>query len=123
MKNKLIFFCLFLIFSNYSLAEESKSLHPFCKNGVDLGDSINFEDKQIKNIEIKIKKYRQWTENGIRIITGNFRWIPDRYKKRFKGDVIVNYDNKLKCNFTARIRHNGDQKDHIQLKDNSLIQS
>ena len=123
MKNKLIFFFLFLIFSNYSLAEENKSLQPFCKNGVNLGNSINFEDKQIKNIEIKIKKYRQWTENGIRIITGNFRWIPDRYKKRFKGDVIVNYENKQQCNFTARIRHNGDQKDHIQLKDNSLIQS
>ena len=123
MKNKLIFFFLFLIFSNYSLAEENKSLHPFCKNGNNLSNSINFEDKQIKNIEVKINKYRQWTENGIRIITGNFRWIPDRYKKRFKGNVIVNYENQLQCNFTARIRHNGDQKDHIQLKDNSLIQS
>lgn len=35
----------------------------------------------------------------------------------------MNYENQFQCKFTARIRHNGDQKDHIKLKNNSLIQS
>ena len=54
---------------------------------------------------------------------GNFRWIPNKFKKRFDANVIVKYENGLKCNLRARIRNNGNQKDHIALKGNSIIQS
>ena len=78
MKNKLIFFFLFLTLSNYSFSQENKSTQPFCKNLKSFNEPINFNDKKIKSIEVKINKYKKWTENGIRIITGNFRWIPDK---------------------------------------------
>ena len=62
-------------------------------------------------------------KNSLNILIGNFRWIPKKYKKRFKADILVEYSNGLKCNFKATIRNNGNQKDHIALKDNSIIQS
>ena len=123
MKNKLIFFYLFLTLSTYSLAQDNKSTQPFCSSDDSSNKSINFKDKKIKNIEVNINNYRKWTENGIKIIIGNFRWIPSKYKKRFKGKVIVNYENNLQCFFNAKIRQNGDQKDHIRLKENAVIQS
>ena len=82
MKNKLIFFYLFLTLSTYSLAQDNKSTQPFCLSEDSSNKSINFKDKKIKNIEVNINNYRKWTENGIKIIIGNFRWIPSKYKKR-----------------------------------------
>jgi hypothetical protein len=111
---------LFFIFISSSIASAEKPFfsQPFCEKDLYQNDNL-----QIKSIDVKIKKYRKWTENGIRIITGNFRWIPDKYKKRFKADIIVEYENSLKCSFQGSVRHNGDQKDHIKLIDNSIIQS
>ncbi len=86
--------------------------------------SENFNPK-IELIDIKIKNYKRWTENGIRVLIGNFRWVPERFKKRFDAKIVVNFENKLECEFTARVRHNGNQKDHIKLINNSnyIIQS
>jgi len=84
----------------------------------------NYNDfLKVNNIVVKVHKYKKWTKNSLNILIGNFRWIPKKYKKKFKADILVEYSNGLKCNFKATIKNNGNQKDHIALKDNSIIQS
>ena len=76
---------------------------------------------KIKIITVKVDEYRNMTRNSINILIGNFRWIPKKFKKRFDANIIVKFENDLTCNFRARIRHNGDQKDLISLNGNFLI--
>ena len=120
MKKKLlIFFLLFYIFPAIAGAE----IGPYCDNKINQTILKDIDNLQIKSINVKIDNYRKWTRNSINILIGNFRWIPKKYKKRFNARVVVKFGNDLECSFKARIRHNGDQKDHISLKDNSIIQS
>ena len=120
MKKKLfIFFLLFFALPSIS----SAGIGPYCDNKINQDVLINIDNLKIKNITVKVDNYRKWTRNSINILTGNFRWIPKKFKRRFDAKIIVKFENDLTCNFRARIRHNGDQKDHISLKGNSIIQS
>ena len=120
MKKKLfIFFLLFYVFPAISIAE----VGPYCENKINQNILKDIDNLKIKNIEVKIDNYRKWTRNSINILIGNFRWIPEKYKTRFNANVTVKFENDLECDFRARVRHNGDQKDHISLKGNSIIQS
>ena len=124
MKKKLFFFLfLFLTFSKIVSAEASSVKEPYCNNQLTQPNLKNLDKVKIKDIEINFKNNRKWTKNGIKILIGNFRFVPEKYKKRFKASVTVNFENNLKCNFKARIRFQGDQKDHIAIKDNALEQS
>ena len=121
MKKKLFFFLflfLFLIFSKIVSAEASSLKEPYCNNRLTQSNLKNLDKVKIKDIEVNFKNNRKWTKNGIKILIGNFRLIPKKYKKRFKATVIVNFENNLKCNFKARIRFQGDRKDHIAIKEN-----
>lgn len=122
---KKIFFIFFLFFfsilSFQKLFSSEKTLPPFCSNNEI--KIASFDNETIQSIDIEIQNNRKWSKNSLRILIGNFRWIPDEYKKRFKATVIANYTNGNKCKFKALIRHHGDQKDHIELKTNSFSQS
>ena len=120
MKRKLIIL-LFLtsIFSNISSAD----INPYCNNKISQDVLENLDNLKIEKIEIKAHKYRKWTRNTLNILIGNFRYIPERFKKRFYADIVVKFENNLVCNFTGRMRFSGDQKDHVSLKGNSIIQS
>ena len=37
--------------------------------------------------------------------------------------ILIEFENGTKCNFIGRIRHHGDEKDHISLAGNAIIQS
>ena len=120
MKKKLLIF-FFLLFILPTVT--SVSANTYCSN-----DEIPTKIKRdtiskIRFIDVKVDNYRRWTRNSLNILIGNFRWIPEKYKKRFNANIKVKFENDSTCNFKARIRHNGDQKDHIALKDNSIIQS
>ena len=79
--------------------------------------------KKIEKIEIDVNNYKKWTINNIKILTNENRFTPSDLKKNFKGQVRVFYDDNTECIFKARLRHSGDAKDHIALKNNSVIQS
>lgn len=83
----------------------------------------NFEYLIIEKINIEINKYRKWQVNNIRILTDNSYIIPDKFKKRFKGKIIVKYKNDLICTFKVKIRTQGDLKDHILYKNGQVFQS
>ena len=78
---------------------------------------------KIKSIEIDVHDYRGWTVNGVRIITNRFRYVPDKYKKRYDSTIIVTYEDDSKCSMQGRVRHSGDEKDHIGQIRNSITQS
>ena len=125
MKNVFLFFLLFFsIFSSKVFSSENKSEVKFvgCNNSVQK-DNLNLDSSKIKKIEVDVHKYRDWTVNGIRILTNRSRFVTEEYKRRFDATITVNYDSGIKCFFPARVRHSGDEKDHIALFENHVIQS
>ena len=94
-----------------------------CNYKVEEENLKNINKFKIKKINIDVHKYRNWTVNSVRIITNRSRYVSDRYKQRFKADILIEFENGTKCNFIGRIRHHGDEKDHISLAGNAIIQS
>ncbi len=89
-------------------------------------DKITFEKNKpnsINEFKVEIFKNKKWTKNSIGILIGNTRVIPEKFKKRYSGQISIKLQNKKKCKFLARIRQNGDLKDHISLYGNSIKQS
>ena len=123
---KYIFFIFFFIFiNNYLWAKQNKPIKPL--NGCYLKIHKNYTKEidllKIKLIEVDIHDYRKWTINGVRILTNRYRYVPDKYKRRFNSTITITYENNAKCVFDARVRHSGDEKDHIGRIKNSITQS
>ncbi len=119
----IIFFLFYYLTIPLSSAFSKKANFPPYCNFNNQEVTQNNQNKSIKSLEVEVKNIRNWSKNSLRILIGNFRWIPDQYKKRFKAKVIVKYDNGLTCDYKATVRHHGDQKDHIELSGNSFSQS
>ena len=118
-KELLIFFLLFVVLPLTASAD----LKSYCNDKIYQIEREDLDNLKIKNINVKIDDHRKWTKNSLNILIGNFRWIPKKFKKRFNSNVTVKFENGLLCTFKARVRNNGNQKDHIALKGNSIIQS
>ena len=89
-------------------------------------DKINFEKDnpyKIKEFEIEIYKNKKWTENNIRILVSNTRIIPEKFKKRYKGETVIKLLNNTVCIFPSNIRISGDFKNNIILHGNNIKQS
>ncbi len=67
-----------------------------------------------KSIGITVFKVRKWNKNYLRALKSQGD-IEKKYKKKFKATIEVLFDNNLECTFQAKIRINGDHKDHINL--------
>ena len=121
---KILFFLLIFIHFNTSLQSNTdlslNLLKPHCDKKTNLQ---TFDLKKIEKIEIDVNNYKKWTVNGTRIITTGTRFIPKKYKKRFKSKLSVTYEGNIKCFLTAEIRHSGDAKDHVKLLGNNILQS
>jgi hypothetical protein len=81
------------------------------------------KENHIENITVKIYKDRNWTKNNIKILISNTRTIPKDLRKRFKGEIKVQYTNGSLCVLKAKIRQNGDLKDHFIYENNNVKQS
>lgn len=107
---------LFLLLqTQYSIAKEEYNC-----------SKINFEKNNpfsIKEFEIEIFKNKKWTKNSIGILIANSRIIPEKFKKRYKGQILIKLFDNTVCIFPAKIRQNGDYKDHIILHGNNVKQS
>ena len=121
---KILFFILFLLFVNNSIAK-NKTPHSSldCDTQASEVYLANIDKVRIEKIELDIHNYKKWTVNSIRTITNGKRFISDKYKKKFDVSVAVFYENGSRCVLEGRVRHSGDAKDHIALKGNSVIQS
>ena len=88
---------LFLIFSLNSVSANQNAI-----NNCNKFDQINKELK-IKIIDIEFKNYRRWQVNNIRILTNNSHVIPNQFKKKFRGKLLVTFDNN--CFWTDITEH------------------
>ena len=123
---KYIYFIFFFIFAlNQVWAKQNKSITKL--NGCYFKINNNYIEEidllKIKLIEVDVHDYRKWTVNGVRILTNRYRYVPDKYKRRFNSTITVTYEDNSKCVFDGRVRHSGDEKDHIGRLDNSITQS
>lgn len=123
MKKKIVLFFLFLLTPQLLSSNSHLSNKNICKTNPNIFNINTIKDTRIQNIEIDIQDYRKWTVNGLRVLIGNFRWVSEKYKKRFPANIVVNFDDGLKCKYSAKVRHSGNQKDHVELKENSINQS
>lgn len=119
----LIFF--FIFFSSEVLVAKNKSISQIkgCSFTIDKNYISKIDHLKIKLIEIDVHDYKGWTVNGVRIITNRFRYVPDKYKKRYDASITVTYEDNSKCSIQGRVRHSGDEKDHIGQIQNSILQS
>ena len=122
---KIIFILFFFIILPIELNSKEINFQNFdtCYSNNKKNFIANYDKKVIKLIDIDINNYRKWTKNNIKIFTSNSRWISDKFKKRFNSTVKVVYDDNTLCVFKAKVRHSGDAKDHIEFKENSILQS
>ena len=76
--------------------------------------------KSISSIDIEVAKSSKYYQNAFRVITSRSQNIPEKLKKRFKANLRVNYKFGY-CEYAARVRQNGDWKDHIRFKNTGDI--
>lgn len=69
---------------------------------------------QIEHISVEIKKSRKWFKNSISILASNNPSIEDDFKDKQSATLNVQY-RFGSCRYPARVRQNGDWKDHIKL--------
>ena len=95
--SKIFYSILFIIFSLNSVSAN--------QNTIDNCNKFNHTNKElkIKKINIKIKNYRKWQVNNIKILTNNTHVIPDKFKKKFKAKLFVIFENNISCNYQAKI--------------------
>ena len=98
MKKYLFIFFFILIF-NQSFAAQNKSISDLKGCAFKITNSYvkDIDNLRIKLIEIDVHDYRKWTVNGVRILTNRYRYVPDKYKRRFNSTVTVTYQDESKC--------------------------
>ena len=76
---------------------------------------------KIKRIEINNNK--SWLKNLFNIYRDKEKNITSKFKKNYKANLIIADDQLNECSLPGRVRVNGDQKDHISIKDGVFILS
>lgn len=125
MRKYVFFLIISLSFVNISYAKKNNKLDNFkdCNSEITESYFKDIDNLSIKLLEVDVRDYRKWTVNGIRILTSRYRYVQDKYKERYDATITVTYEDNRKCVLDARIRHSGDEKDHISQLDNSITQS
>ena len=125
MKVKFFTLIFFFLIPNFISAKENKLIEKFkgCNYIVNQKNIQKIGEMPIKLIEVDTHDYRKWTVNSIRILTNRFRFVNEKYKDRYDATISVTYLDDTKCIFDGRIRHSGDEKDHIAMLNNSISQS
>ena len=76
----------------------------------------------VERIDIEIKKSKKWAANGLKMILDDREFIRPKWKKKFSADIQVTYPFGT-CTYSAKVRQNGDWRDHQEFKNGQLRQS
>ena len=76
------FFFIFLLINNSNATSSIKNCDDF---------NFNKTETSIKGIEIKFNNYRKWQVNNISIITDTSHVIKEKFKQKFKANIIVKF--------------------------------
>jgi hypothetical protein len=120
---KYFFFIFFIFNESWSIENKPIDVIKGCNYKIEKNYLNKIDNLPIKLIEVDFHDYRKWTINSVRILTNRYRYVPERFKKRFDATITVVYGNNSKCVLKGKIRHSGDEKDHISKQGNSISQS
>lgn len=104
--------CLLAPFLFFILSASQSSAACDFKTGKHIKELLN--PIYIQNIQINVPKSAKYAKNLIKIFHSKSKNIPPELKKKFKANVVINYQFG-KCEFKGSIRQNGDWRDHIGL--------
>ena len=104
-----IFFFVFFLSEVLVAKNKSTSDLTGCSFSIEKNYLNKIDLSKIKLIEVDVHDYRGWTVNGVRIITNRFRYVPDKYKKRYDSTIIVTYEDDRKWSMQGRVRHTCDE--------------
>ena len=112
MFKKIFFFLLsyFLFVTPLFCVQNFDPIEPYCEGQINF---VKKNDLKVKFLEIKTKNSRKWSKNLLRLNTNNNKLILKKYKKNYKAIVYVEFSENILCKFDAKIKINGDFKDHI----------
>jgi hypothetical protein len=90
-------------------------IEPFC-----LGNTISFND--LLSLKITTVQLKKWKRNFIDVTQNSGGTIPEKNKKPSIVKVVVNNQNGEECEDRAKIRLNGDWRDHLDGEFSSSVQ-
>ena len=117
IKYLILFFFIYILlfYSSKIFANQNDSV--FIDN-LKKFEYCNLEINQIKKIDVNIIKKDKWNKNLIKAYlskTNVGQVINEKFKNRYKSDIIFHGKDNIKCKLKAKLRINGDWKDHIDL--------
>ena len=115
------FFVFFLILLNTDLSYAN--MDSYCNNKIPKNLLFKIDENLPQLIEIRVNKGRKWQKNSLKIIKDHNNIINKEYKKKFKAKLYLKFNSEVECEFKAKIRQNGDHKDHIKFIDGKFFQS
>jgi len=97
-------------------------IEPYCESfNKEYFQNQNYQ--YITNLEIEITESENWNQNLFEAFVYEGRKIKDKFKKNFKSKLKFNFSDESYCKFDARIRISGDWKDHLKIKNGTIISS
>lgn len=102
------------------------AIQPFCSPVKEYnGGAQDWQERQFPksiSVEIAKSKQRKWIENLLKTLTSRKKNISPSARKNF--DATVSWEiNGHRCESKAKVRLNGDAKDHISYKGGTVIAS
>lgn len=110
---KYIYFLLIIFYQSTGLSSQNFNnivLNDECSK-LDFSNTSSFYfSDDIENIEIKFNNGRAWIKNLLKASANGV--ITEKFKKKYKAKLIINYKDKISCIFNAKIKLHGDGADH-----------
>jgi hypothetical protein len=119
LKYLISFFCFLITFFFSFQVNAEKNIYSEIDN-LKKFEYCNLDLKNLTKIDVNINRKDKWNRNLIKANlskNNDGQVINERYKKRYKSKLLFYTKNKIKCILNAKVRINGDWKDHIDLSE------
>lgn len=103
-------------------SENDEFIEPYCES-FNKAYFQNQNYQYIKNVEIETLNSQDWNQNLFEAFVYEGDIIKAQFKKNFKSKLQFNFSDESHCEFNARIRINGDWKDHLKIKNGTIFSS
>ena len=107
---------------NQLTSKNDEFIEPYCES-FNKAYFQNQNYQYIKNVEIRILNSQGWNQNLFEAFVYEGEVIKNQFKKNFKSKLKFNFSDESHCEFNARIRINGDWKDHLKIKNGTIFSS
>jgi len=118
--------CIMALFFFINLSSATLSdIINLCEGNFNNNSFNKIDNIKPESIEVELNNYRKWQKNNLNIYLNQDKSadIYLKFKKKFKADLIVNFNSNIRCRFRASIRQSGDHRDHFKFADGNFFQS